>query len=111
MPTRAPNGYADRLKARLGCGAAPAATDLVLQRVWLLSDSGFTCGRGGSRDAGGRQMNLQRCELALFGLACFVLGFACPLLLVEPDGSIGAGMALCGIVAGVQWSLIRGDRG
>jgi hypothetical protein len=29
----------NRLEARLGCGGAPAATDLVLQRVWLLSPS------------------------------------------------------------------------
>ena len=47
-----------------------------------------------------------KCEVALFGFACFTLGLGTPLLLVDPDGLIGAAMALCAIVAAVEWMLV-----
>jgi hypothetical protein len=48
-----------------------------------------------------------KCEVALFGFACFTLGLGTPLLITEPlDWLISAAMALCAVVAGVEWTLV-----
>jgi hypothetical protein len=51
-------------------------------------------------------MRTRRCELALFGGACFTLGLGTAVLMAGPDWLIGAAMLLCGLVAAVQWKLV-----
>jgi hypothetical protein len=52
-------------------------------------------------------MRLVRCEVSLFGFACFTMGVGMPLLITDPgDWLIGAAMALCAVVAGIEWALV-----